>query len=80
MQEMGAAVLGNKKLIPIVWDQTPEGLPGWMKQYQAVNLAGKAQQEAVDTFTRIAETIKSEKQNGMMILGLIIAGLVMFGR
>lgn len=41
MQEMGAAVSGNKKLIPIVWDQTPESLPGWMRQYQAVNLAGK---------------------------------------
>ena len=80
MQEMGAAVAGNKKLVPIIWDQPPDLLPGWMKQYQAVNLAGRGQEEAMAAIGRIAETIKAEKQKGLVILGLLVAGLVAFGK
>ena len=29
---------------------------------------------------RIAETIKAEKQNGLIILGLLVAGLLAFGK
>lgn len=80
MQEMGAAVSGNKKLVPIIWDQPPESLPGWMKQYQAVNLAGNGQDEAMAAVGRIADAIKAEKQKGLLIFGLIVAGLVAFGK
>ena len=80
MQEMGAAVAGNKKLVPIIWDQPPDLLPGWMKQYQAVNLAGRGQEEAMAAIGHIAETIKAEKQKGLVILGLLVAGLVVFGK
>lgn len=80
MQEMGAAVAGNKKLVPIIWDQPPESLPGWMQQYQAVNLAGRQQEEAMAAIGRIAETIKAEKQKGLVILGLLVAGLLAFGK
>lgn len=80
MQEMGAAVAGNKKLVPIVWDQSPDSLPGWMKQYQAIDLAGCGHDEAMVAVGRISEAIKAEKQKGMLILGLIFAGLVIFGK
>lgn len=80
MQEMGAAVAGNKKLVPIIWDQPPDSLPGWMKQYQAVNLAGRRQEEAMSAIGHIAETIKTEKQKGFVILGLLVAGLVALGK
>lgn len=80
MQEMGAAIVGNKKLIPIIWDQPADALPGWMKEFQAVNLAGTSQQEAVAAIGRIAEAIKAEKQKGLVILGLLVAGLVAFGK
>lgn len=80
MQEMGAAVAGNKKLVPIIWDQPPDSLPGWMKQYQAVNLAGKGREEAMVAIGGISEAIKAEKQMGLIILGLLVAGLVAFGK
>jgi hypothetical protein len=76
----GAAVAGNKKLVPIIWDQPPDSLPGWKKQYQAVNLAGIGQEEAMVAVGRVAEAIKAEKQKGLLILGLIFAGLVAFGK
>ena len=80
MQEMGVAIGANKKLVPIVWDVLPEELPGWMREYQAVNLGGANQEEARAAIERISETIKSEKQKGVVILGMVIAGLMLFGR
>lgn len=80
MQEMGVAIGVSKKLVPIIWDIHPDSLPGWMRQYQAVNLAGANREEAQVAIGRIANAIKTEKQNGLMILGLVIAGLVLFGK
>lgn len=79
MQEMGVAIGSNKKLVPITWDLPPDALPGWMRQYQAVNL-GASQEEAKAAIVRIADAIKSEKQKGLAILGLIVAGLMLFGK
>ena len=80
MQEMGVAIGANKKLVPIVWDVASHELPGWMREYQAVNLGGANQEEARAAIDRISETIKSEKQKGVVILGMVIAGLMVFGR
>lgn len=80
MQEMGVAIGANKKLVPIVWDLLPDELPGWMRQFQAVNLGGANQDDAKAAITRIAAIIKSEKQKGLTILGLLIAGIVLLGK
>jgi hypothetical protein len=55
-------------------------LPGWMKQYQAVNLAGRRKKETMVAIGRIAKTIKAAKQKGLVILGLLVTGLVAFGK
>jgi hypothetical protein len=57
----------------------PDALPGWMRQYQAICL-GASQEEAKATIGRIANIIKSERQKGLAILGLIVAGLILFGK
>lgn len=80
MQEMGIAIGANKKLVPFVWDIPPAALPGWMQQYQAVNLSGANQEDAKLAIVRVADAIKSEKQKGLAILGLIVAGLIIFGK
>ena len=80
MQEMGVAIGANKKLVPIIWDVQPDALPGWMQQYQAVNLGKASQEDAKAAIVRIADAIKSEKQKGLVILGLIVAGLMIFGK
>lgn len=80
MQEMGVAIGANKKLVPFVWDMPPDALPGWMQQYQAVNLGSVSQEEAKIAIVRVADAIKSEKQKGLAILGLIVAGLMLFGK
>jgi hypothetical protein len=80
MQEMGAAILSNKKLVPVIWDQPSESLPGWMQQYQVVNLAGLDSREAIAAFGEIAETIKAEKQKGTLIAAFILTGLLLFAK
>ncbi len=80
MQEMGVAIGANKKLVPFVWDIAPDALPGWMRQYQSVNLGDASQEEAKAAIVRVADAIKSEKQKGLAILGLIMAGLMLFGK
>lgn len=55
-------------------------LPSWKQQFQAVNLGGSTRQEAMADIGRVVETIRAEKAKGLMILGLVIAGLMIFGR
>src|SRR5258708_13437605 len=37
-QELGAALITQKKLVPIVWDMPPSDLPGWVRGYQPLHL------------------------------------------
>lgn len=39
-QEFGAAIAHCKTVIPIVWKLDPASLPGWMSEYQALELRG----------------------------------------
>lgn len=75
-QEVGAGVISGKNLIPVVWDMPPENLPGWARQYQAVNLAGATADSIQQAISEIAQKIKIEKRIGYLIVGLLIAGLL----
>lgn len=78
MQEMGVAIGTNRKIVPIVWDQRPDDLPAWMRQFQAVEL-GHDDQTAKAAIGRIADLIKADKQRGLLILALLGAGFLLFG-
>ena len=32
-QEIGGAILGDKTIVPVVWDMPPSELPGWLSLY-----------------------------------------------
>jgi hypothetical protein len=74
-QELGAALAKQKKLVPIVWDIPPSQLPGWTGHIQAVNLAGASPEQIQVQITAIASQIKADKAKGLLIGGLLIAGL-----
>jgi hypothetical protein len=80
MQEMGAAISANKKLIPIIWDMPRASLPGWMQQYEPVNLAGATQDDVLRSMAHIASSIKEEKRNSAIIGALLLAGLAIIAR
>lgn len=75
-QELGAALITEKKLVPIVWDLPPSQLPGWLNQIQALNLAGATVQEVHAQIASITAHIKSDKFIGQLIGGLAIAGVI----
>ncbi|MCI0364209.1 MAG: toll/interleukin-1 receptor domain-containing protein [Phycisphaerales bacterium] len=84
LQEIGAAIWGGKKLVPIVWDITPDKLPGWAKNYQAITLQSsipeihqQVEQIAKDIHAD-KQSIKAERDQGLLIAGTVVLGLLMF--
>jgi hypothetical protein len=77
-QELGAALITEKKIVPIVGEIEPSELPGWMNQSQALNLAGVPPEKIRYEISRIAETIRADKRKGPLIAGLLVAGLIAF--
>lgn len=78
-QELGAALITKKQLVPIVWDMSPADLPGWIKNYQALNLNGATAEKVKAQMTAISTKIKSDKENGILVAGLLFAGLLFLG-
>jgi len=76
-QEVGGAVFGNKKLVPVIWDINPEELPGWAKEYQALDLRGLTPEAVPSAVQSIAQAIKADKRKGFLIVAGLLAGLVL---
>jgi hypothetical protein len=75
-QESGAAALNGKKVIPVVWgDIDPAHLPGWLREYQALDLRGQnagQMQMRVETFV---QHLINEKQQLQVIAAVTLVGL-----
>jgi hypothetical protein len=78
-QEIGAALLTSKTLVPIVWDVSPSELPGWLAQFQALDLRNATVAQLRQHVAAIAKRISQEKARGWLILGSLLAGLFLFG-
>ncbi len=74
-QELGASLIQEKTIIPILIDIKPEELPGWAKRYQAIDI--KQTPELLHkTIEKIAEKIKVDKFWAGVIIGGLIVGLI----
>lgn len=71
-QELGAALISDKKIVPIIWDMPPSELPGWINQFQALNIAGATPESIRAEVTKIAEQIKADKRKGLLVVGALI--------
>ncbi|MGH2272699.1 toll/interleukin-1 receptor domain-containing protein, partial [Anaerohalosphaeraceae bacterium U12dextr] len=71
-QEVGHAIV-EKKLIPVVWDIRPEQLPGWAKNFQAINLASATIERIQEQFIAFARKIKVDKKKGLIVAGCLVA-------
>lgn len=76
-QELGASIIQEKTIIPILIDITPKELPGWINRYQAID--PKQTPELLHkTIETIAEKIKIDNFWAGVILGAILVGLFCF--
>lgn len=79
-QELGAALITQKRLVPIVWDMSPSNLPGWVQHHQALNLAGSSMGQVKAQMSAIADRIKSDKAQGLLVAGLAVAAVFLFSK
>lgn len=73
-QEIGAAIFGGKTLIPVIWDIAPEELPGWSKNYQAIDLRGKTQEEIGAQIRVLSKKIPTEIGWGGVLAAALTVG------
>lgn len=82
-QELGMAMSAGKPIVPIVRDCSPEQLPGWTKEYQAIDLRGlRTIDEIRAQIARIADSIKlrkKERRNAAVVLSVIAGVALLFG-
>ncbi len=74
-QEAGAAVLWGKKVIPIVWELDPANLPGWLREYQALDLRGGDPVRINTHVTELIGRLLREKQQSQVIAIVALIGL-----
>ncbi|MES2192174.1 MAG: toll/interleukin-1 receptor domain-containing protein [Pseudomonadota bacterium] len=78
-QEVGGAIFGKKKLVPIMWDVEPSELPRWISDYQGLVLKGATIEEIGLRVTELADKVKASKINGLAFAGVLIAVLLALG-
>jgi hypothetical protein len=78
--EAGAAVFGDKKVVPIMWKVSPEEVPRWLSDYQGIVLKDATMENLSKQVSQLASKIKANKDMGFLIVMGIVAGLMIFGR
>jgi broad specificity phosphatase PhoE len=74
-QESGAATLNDKNVIPVVWDMDPAQLPGWLHEYQALDLRGDDAQQIRSRVESLVQKLAREKQQRQVIGAVALVGL-----
>ena len=77
-QEMGGAVFGKKKLVPIMWDVQPRDLPRWVADFQGLVLTGATMEQIDAQVSDLAKQVKANKTSAQLVAGAVFAGLLYF--
>ena len=75
-QEVGGAIFGKKKLVPIMWDTKPSDLPRWVGDYQGLVLTGATMENINLQVSQLAAQVKANKVKGQLVAGAVFAGLL----
>lgn len=73
--EAGAAIFANKKLVPIMWNVAPAGLPRWISDYQGIVLNDATMEKLGLQVAQLASKIKADKTKGLLVLAAVMGGL-----
>ena len=74
--EVGGAIFGKKKLVPIMWDVAPAELPRWVADYQGLVLKGATLDDINRQVGALAAHVKASKTKGQLVAGAVFAGLL----
>lgn len=74
-QELGAALVQEKEIIPVLHGVSVDELPGWISNYQAID-PNSSPDKLQGTIEKIARKVKNNKWVGLaMIAGIIYMAL-----
>lgn len=73
-QEIGASLIQKKTIIPLLIDITPEELPGWVGNHQAINLKDSPER-LHSAIEKIADKIQVDKFWAGVIVGILVIAL-----
>lgn len=74
-QELGAALITEKKIVPIMWDIEPSQLPIWVSQFQGLCLKGQSMENIQHQVSSLSAKVKANKIKGMWVAGAMLAGI-----
>jgi hypothetical protein len=74
--EVGGAIFGKKKLVPVMWDVQPVDLPRWVSEFQGLILTGATMENINMQVAQLASRIKEDKVKGQLIAGAVFAGVL----
>lgn len=75
-QEIGGALITQKKLIPVVWQMAPSELPGWVNQIQALDIRNETPAQIQARIINLAQQMKATKDTGVLIGAALVAGFI----
>lgn len=76
-QEIGAALIAQKELIPVVWEMAPSELPGWTNQVQALDIRNQTRAQIRTRIIHLAQQMKATKDKGFLIGVALVAGFIL---
>ena len=71
MHEIGGSLALDKELIPLMWGISPEELPDWAKDRQAIDLQDPNSPKARELIEYVAKKVKADRFIGTLILGAL---------
>lgn len=74
-QEVGGAIFGKKKLVPIMWDIQPHELPRWISDFQGLVLTGATVDDINIQVSQLAAKVKADKDKGRLVAGAALFGI-----
>ena len=75
-QEIGGALIAQKKLIPVVWQMAPADLPGWLNQTQALDIRNQTPAQIRTRIIALAEQMRATKQQGALIGAALVGAFI----
>lgn len=75
-QEIGGALITQKRLIPVVWQMAPSELPGWVNQIQALDMRNQTPAQIQARIIDLAQQMKATKDTGVLIGAALVAGFI----
>lgn len=81
-QELGAALIIRKSIVPLMWGTTPKDLPVWIQPYQGIELRPRVLgiQRQVAALARLIKKKKSDSAASGTLFLLGLAGLALLSK